>query len=56
MVSRYKTFFCFFMMAVIFTLTGCGTQGENAINESEKTSNYASVCYRKTNCDHNHGE
>ena len=47
MVSRYKTFFCFFMMAVIFTLTGCGTQGENATNESEKTSNYASSVTEK---------
>ena len=47
MLSRYKIFFSFVLITVIFTLTGCGTQGENVTNESEKTSNYASSVTEK---------
>ena len=47
MLSRYKIFFSFVLIAVIFTLTGCGTQGENVTNESENTSNYASSVTEK---------
>ena len=47
MLSRYKIVFSFVLIALIFTLTGCGTQGENVTNESEKTSNYASSVTEK---------
>ena len=47
MLSRYKIIFSFVLITLIFTLTGCGTQGENATNESEKTSNYASSVTEK---------
>ena len=47
MLSRYKIIFSFVLITLIFTLTGCGTQGENVTNESEKTSNYASSVTEK---------
>ncbi|WP_338473065.1 peptidylprolyl isomerase [Niallia sp. XMNu-256] len=53
MLSRYKGFFSFIMIVVIFVLTGCGTQGEsgqkgeNALNESRKGSNYSSSVTEK---------
>ena len=47
MLSRYKIIFSFVLITLIFTLTGCGTQGENATNESENTSNYASSVTEK---------
>ena len=47
MLSRYKIIFSFVLITLIFTLIGCGTQGENVTNESEKTSNYASSVTEK---------
>lgn len=47
MLSRYKIIFSFVLITLIFTLTGCGTQGENVTNESGKTSNYASSVTEK---------
>lgn len=47
MLSRYKIVISFVLIAVIVSLTGCGAQGENATNESEKTSNYASSVTEK---------
>ena len=47
MLSRYKIVFSFVLIAVIFTLTGCGAQGENATNESGNTSNYESSVTEK---------
>ena len=47
MLSRYKIIFSFVLITLIFTLTGCGAQGENATNESGKTSNYASSVTEK---------
>ena len=47
MRSRYKMFFSFVLITVIFTLTGCGAQGENTTNESGNTSNYASSVTEK---------
>jgi peptidyl-prolyl cis-trans isomerase B (cyclophilin B) len=53
MLSRYKVFFSFVMLAVIYTLTGCGTQGENGetgkngTNEAGKASNYSSSVTEK---------
>ena len=47
MLSRYKIIFSFVLITLIFTLIGCGTQGKNVTNESEKTSNYASSVTEK---------
>ena len=47
MLSRYKIIFSFVLITLIFTLTGCGTQGGNVTNESDKTSNYASSVTEK---------
>ncbi|MFZ0446945.1 MAG: peptidylprolyl isomerase [Bacillus sp. (in: firmicutes)] len=47
MLSHYKIIFSFVLITLIFTLIGCGTQGENVTNESEKTSNYASSVTEK---------
>ena len=49
MITRYKIFFSIVLIAVIFSITGCGSQGENnnVTNKSDETSNYASSVTEK---------